>query len=184
MIHENFPVEKQEKKEFPLLPENVYQCELVDVNLEEKPKYQEPNEKEKKFSFQFALLAGVDKDGKSLRGRSIWKNFVPVYLYIGKNGKNSLYQVIEALLGRELSLEEESFLSTDFINNLVGKQARLIVKQTAGKDGKVYSNIDSLLSIEGELKGLTPEEREACISKKNKDEAVEESEIRAEDVPF
>src|SRR3990167_1233453 len=39
MITENIIVEKKSGKDFPPLPENIYQCELLDVNLNKRPTY-------------------------------------------------------------------------------------------------------------------------------------------------
>lgn len=163
MLQGNTPIEKKEAKEYPPIPEDVYQVELLDITETEGKKYQS-NEKEAQLKFQFVLLEG--KDGElDLRGqRSVWQNFVPIFLYEGKNGKNRLYQIVEAIIGRELTREEEARLDFQFLNKLVGRQCRLTIKHK--KDGdKVYNNIDSYLPPKGKLESLTAEEREKALPK-------------------
>ena len=201
-ITQNFKVEEREAQTFDPIPENVYQCELLDVEMLEKPKYQKPDEKENVFTFQFVLLSGKDKTGESLRGRNIWLNFVPTYFYIGKNGKNKLYQVVEALLSRELTREELATFESAKLNKLIGKQCRIVTKNKMSKDGKsVFSNIDSLIIAESLLTALSSEEKEKAKVKNkesqetvnsensfseqsNFDNSIPDDEIRVENIPF
>ena len=187
MINENFKIEKKEGTEYPPLPENIYQVELLDIELQVKPKYKKENETEKVFSFQFTLLNGKEKDGSSLRGRNIWRNFVPTYLYIGNKGKNILYQIVEAIIGMELSPEIEATLDAEKLNKLIGRQARIVVKNTK-KDDKTYSNIDTFLPIEAPLTALTAEEKEQARVKNKEEEQTHaephEEEIQVENIPF
>lgn len=181
MINNHIALPKREKQDYPPIPENIYQAELLDVNLEEKPKYKKPDEKELKLSFQFTILSGKDKDGADLRGRNIWKNYVPTYLAVGKDGPNWLYQILTALLNRDLSPEEEATMNTGFICGLVGKQVRLVVKNEK-KDDKVFSNIANILASEIDYTRLTEEEKEKARVKK-KDEPIDE-ETPISEIPF
>jgi len=187
MIKTNFQIEKKEGQKFDPLPENVYQVELLDIEMKEKPNYKKTG-LENVLEFQFTLLNGKDKS-ESLRGRNIWRNFVPTCLYVGKNGKNVLYQIIEAIDGQEMSPEREATLDTAEINSLIGKQCRVVTKNK--KDGdKVFSNIESFLTIENELPKLTQEEKEKATlrdKKEEKTEAVypeEESVVDTSRIPF
>lgn len=191
-INQEIPIPKREAQEYSPIPENVYQCELLDINMEEKPKYKKPEEVENVLAFQFTLLAGKDKDGTSLRGRNIWRNFVPTYLYAGSKGKNVLWQIIEALLGRELTLEEQAKLDTTKLNKLIGKQCRVVVKNNR-KDDKIYSNIDTFMIIEESMQPLNEEEQEKARVKTEKVEQIENEEqqsvndpdeINIDDIPF
>ena len=166
MINEEFKIEKKEAQEYEPLPENVYQVELLDIEVQEKLKYQSKDEYEKVFSFQFTLLAGRDRKGESLRGRNIWRNYVPTYLFISqKNGKNALYQIIEAIIGHDMTPEDEATMDTAFLNKLIGQQCRVLVKNTT-KDNKTYSNIENFLPIEMQAPRLNAEEKEKATVKK------------------
>jgi hypothetical protein len=184
MINDNFQIPKKEAVTYDPIPDNVYQVELLDIEVQDKPKFKKPDEMEKMFSFQFVLLGGKDKDGSSLRGRNIWRNYVPTFLYISqKNGKNALYQIMEAMIGRELTRDEEATMEAVKLNKLIGVQCRVVVKNKPGKDGKVYSNIDNFLPIEFKMQSLTDDEKETARVKNIKDKAEEQvSEMTDEEI--
>jgi hypothetical protein len=200
MLNGERTFEKRETKEFPLLKNDIYQVELVDVNIEEKQKYQS-SEMEEKLSFEFAILAGKDAEGNDARLRLLAKNFVPTYLYIStKNGKNWLYKVVEALIGRELNKEEEALgVSAKTLNFLIGKQCRVLLEKVASKKDatKFYSNISNILSAESEFTPLTSEEKDKIKEYKKagkekqinsalveEQEMIEGEEIKVENIPF
>jgi hypothetical protein len=177
MLDNNMTIHKEEAKVYPPLPKNIYQVEILDINLKDaKGKYSKPGDKN--FSFQFTLLHGKDKENE-LRGRNVWSNFVPTALYIGKNGKNDLYQIVEAVLGRELTLEEEALgLTGERLNSFIGKQLKIFVDHKT-KDDKTYDNITSYIYTEEVLTPLNSEEKENARVKKN-DDKKEQTEISQE----
>lgn len=200
MINQDRTFEKREAKEYPLLKNDIYQVELVDVNIEEKQKYQS-SEMEEKLSFEFAVLLGKDADGGEARLRLLAKNFVPTYLYISaKNGKNWLYKVVEALIGRELNKEEESKgISAKTLDYLVGKQCRVLLEKVASKKdaSRFYSNISNILPADNQFTPLTAEEKDKIKEYKKagqekqlntvlteEHEMAEGVAIRPEDIPF
>ena len=160
MLDDKMHIPKEEAKVYPPLPKNIYQVELLDISLRDaKGKYAKPGDKN--FSFQFTLLEGKEKD-KDLRGRNIWANFVPTALYIGKKGKNELYNIVEAFLGREMTQEEEAKgLSGMFLNTLIGGQLKIFVDHIV-KDDKTYDRITSYINAPQKLTPLTVEEKEAA----------------------
>lgn len=154
MINEDIQVEVKKSAEYPPLPEKVYQVELLDINLEERPTYDTRNKPEaervfeKVLNFQFTLLNGKDKEKKDLRGRNVWENFVPTFLYISKkNGKNKLYQITEALLGEELSPEHIAMMDTNYLNAFIGRQCQVVIKNVK-KDDRVYDKIESYVAVD------------------------------------
>ena len=186
----NLKIQKKEAQEFEPLPENVYQVELLDVNLSENETYDSKQGKtegkqfEKIFDFQYTVLAGKDKKGEVLRGRNIWDNFVPSYLYISKkNGKNKLYRIIESLLGRDINQEEEANgIDALFLNSLVGKQMR-VATENIEKNQKVYTKIKTYYVADDLYDPLTNEEKEKDTVKK-KNEKVADHDVSDEDIPF
>jgi hypothetical protein len=201
MINGERTFEKRETKEYPLLKNDIYQVELVDVNIEQKPDYNDPSKIEDKLSFEFAILAGKNLDGGEARLRLLAKNYVPTYLYISpKSGKNWLYKIVEALIGRDLNQEEVSKgINSKTINFLIGKQCRVLLeKQASKKDAtKFYSNISNILSAEDEFTPLTSEEKDKIKEYKKagkekqinnalveEHEMVEGKEIKVENIPF
>lgn len=195
MLNETMSFEKKQVTEYEVLPKNIYQVELLDVNLDRRPTYDtrlkpdSEKEYETVLNFQFTLLSGT-ANGKDLRGRNVWENFVPTYLYIGKkNGKNKLYNVVEGLLGRGLTMAEEAEgITSDTINSLIGKQVRIGIKHNV-KGDKTYDRIEQYYPVEIPINSLTSDEKEKATVKKKESESSfvpmnDSEEIRIEDVPF
>lgn len=151
-IRENINVPKEEGKTFEVLPADVYQVELVDVNIEEVPNYDDKSKLDKTLSFLFA----INEEGE-YKGRWLTYRYVPLSLYIGSKGKNKLYNVIETLLGREMTMEEEATMDTQYIGGLIGNQIRLVVK-IKEKGDKKSNIIESLLVVKSNLAPFTREE--------------------------
>lgn len=177
MLPNNLPIVKKETKTFDPLPEDIYQVELLDITAEDKETYNskmgktQEKEYETILSFQFTLLDGTD-NGESLRGRNVWANFVPSFLYISaKNGKNALYRIVEALQGKTLSPEQEANgIDGAFLNSLIGKQCRIVTKNKAGKEGNLFTNIESFLVAKTLINALTAYEKENATVKKEKEQ--------------
>jgi len=175
MLDDNLKIEKKESADYPPLPKNIYQCELLDINSEERPSYETKDEKKENqkietvLNFQFTLLNGMDK-GETLRGRNVWANFIPTYFYISKkSGENKTLRIVQALLGRTLNQQEEAEgLTGAFMNKLVGKQCRLGVEPKKSGD-KTFDNITDYYAIETEMQYLTAEEKEKAKVKKKDD---------------
>lgn len=172
---DNFKIPKREKKEYPPLPEDMYQVELLDITAKQVPAYKDKGKTETVLSFQFTLLEG------ELRGRNIWRNYVPAALWSGKKGKNVLWQIIEAIIMRNLRPEEVDTMDAEFLNKLIGYQCRIVVKNS--QDGETtYNNIDSFLPKKTSLTKLTDEEREAARVKTDKgDSPVTDSVLASQD---
>ena len=188
-LTEPINIEKRETKEFPPIPKDIYQVELLDISIQERPTYdtrlksKEEQIIEKVFCFQFTLLEGKDKDGKDLRGRNVWANFIPSYLYISKkNGKNKLYRIVEALLGHELTPTEEATLDISILNGLIGKQCRLSVEPII-KGDKHFDSPTDWFKTNNLLASLTDEEKETARVKP-KEEKEDEKEIDLTEIPF
>lgn len=163
MINKDFtPV----KKEFPQrdpVPMGIYQVQLLDVDVDPKPSWDNKSILEDYFTFKFVLLSGADADNVSLRGRTLFRNYVPTSLFISKSrGKNLLYRILEALLGREINPEEaDSLINPTFINNLIGKQCTVVVevkKKTDSSGIKNFSNIINFLPSQSTAENLPVEE--------------------------
>ena len=199
MLNPNMSLPKEKAKEYKPLPEDVYTVELLDVNAKEVETYDSKEARKTNFDlapvmetvldFQFVLLEG--RDGETdLRGRNIFQNFVPSYLYVSSKGKNKLYQITEALQGQTLSpkQEAEGITGAD-LNAFIGKQCRVgtVNKKTGDK---VYSNIDKFLPAKGDFTPLSAKEKEdARIKPKDGDaEATAEAQfngtVAGTEVPY
>lgn len=161
-------IEKREGGTFEPLPDDVYTAQLIDIEMEERPSYNDKTKMENVFNLLFAVL---DQD---FRGRWTEKRFVPTYLYIGKKGKNSLYEILEAIKGASLSAEEEAYMGGEYINAQIGKQVRLVVK-TQTKGDKKYSNIESFMPVRNPLVAFTDAEVNEMLEKREEARAKAKS---------
>ena len=176
MLNNDLKIEKKEITEFKVIPKNIYQVELLDIKAEERPTYDTRNKEDSEkiyetvLNFQFVLLAGKDGDD-NLRGRNVWANFVPTSLYISnKNGKNMLYKIVEGLIGRELTQEEEANgLTGEKLNSLIGRQCRLSVEVNE-KDGKSFNKVKDCFAKETDYAKLTDDEKENATVKEKDNE--------------
>lgn len=157
MINENIITEKKEKMEFAPLQPDVYQVQLVDMYDKQVPQYDDKTKYETVFTFYFALLEGIATDLKEARGRILKRGYVPNYFYEGKKGKNVTMQIVEALLGREQTAEEEAYWDAKNWNAFIGKQLRVLIENTT-KDNVTYSNIKSFLPVKTTMEALTEKE--------------------------
>jgi len=200
MLDNNMELPREESKEYKPLPEDVYAVELLDVNAKEVETYDSKQDRKKDemlapkyetvLDFQFVLLEGKDGD-EDLRGRNIFMNFVPSYLYISAKGKNKLYQIVEALQGSSLSQEQEAYgITGKDLNSFIGKQCRVGTVNKVNGD-KTYSNIDKFLVAKGDFAPLTVEEKDKAKIKPKDTEGehtanalYEGTDLTEADVPF
>lgn len=175
MITKPLNVAGAKAKEFELLPKDVYQVELQDVEVKEQTKYQS-TETQEVLNFTFVVI----EDGKYY-GRKIWQTCSQVMA----NGKkqSNLYKVMAALEGREFTVEEcvdPAFLNDEaFMNGQVGKQLRLTIGQKVGEQsGKMKNFIDSFLPV----KTLLPKFDKTKVVKEDDAGAAEkQTEINADE---
>lgn len=164
MLNQSIVFKKKEMPAYDPVPTGIYQVELFDVDVKKEPNYKDKTLMEDNFTFKFAILDGVDKKGVSLRGRTLVRNFVPVEMYISKAGKNLLYRIVEALLARELTkIEAMTDVTSDFINDLIGKQCTVVVEVKTKEDARgvrSFSNISNFLPAATQLPGIPEEELE------------------------
>lgn len=165
----SFKIKQGEAKSFPPVPDDIYQVELLDISVKQKPSYNDKSVLEDLLSFQFTIL------DEGHRGRNIWRDYVPLELYVSrKKGKNLLYQIIEAIIMRPLKPEEVEAMDSDFLNRLIGYQCRVIVKTKKGDDGD-YNYIESFLPKKESMTKLTDDEKEEARVKVKQGKPVEDS---------
>lgn len=180
MLQSGYKFDVREKKSFPPLPEDMYQVELFDIDMESVPDKNNPGQMQQVLKFQFVVLddGEFEAEGQKLkvRGRSIWRNFVPTYLWKKGNEKNALYQITKAIIMRDLTEAEIGNFTSDFINKLIGYQCRVTTLNVAGKGktaDQIYTNIDKFLPKKVTVAGLTQDEKEKARTKK--DDSVSET---------
>jgi len=182
MLQSGYKFDVKERKVYPPIPEDMYQVELFDISMEVIDDKNDAGAKQTILKFQFVVL-----DAGEYRGRSIWRNFVPVYLWKADNSKNALYQITKAIIQRELNESEMENFDSDYINKLIGFQCRVT---TVNKNGKgknvdaIYTNIDKFLPKKELLDGLTNEEKEKAVVKPKEAISVTHAPERTDEIPI
>ena len=181
----------KEAPKFDPIPADVYQVELADITAQRvetsdwKKGKRDVDQYENIYTFQFVLLQG-EQNGKSLRGLSVWGNYVPSYFYISKKtGKNKLFKIVEALIGRELTMDEYmTGLTGEFLNSLIGKQCRVFIEhKKSEKNGNTYANPTNWLKVTELFNALTADEKEKAKPKKQYGESVQNESVPQEPEP-
>jgi len=128
-----------EKKDWPLIPEDVYQVEITDI-AEDVSEFK--GEKKEVFKFEFTLIEPGPHYGRKLWRRGVRTSPIPY-----KSGKNPLtWKVASAVAKHPLTEEEGKAYTIAMMNGLIGKQLRVTVSVSEPKsDGKQHNNIDSFM---------------------------------------
>ena len=157
-LSENMELKTPEKKEWELLPEDVYQMQVTDISEEEG---EWKGEKKQQMKFEFTVI----QDGASY-GRKLWLRMTPCRpVPAGSTGKPSwIWRIASAIAGHPLTKEEGEQYDIARINALIGKQLRATVNVSEVKpNGKQYNNIQSFLVVKTQL----PPFDEAKVPKEN-----------------
>lgn len=145
----NFPVEGQEQKNWATIPEGVYQAVVKDITEKDSKKYQS-EEMEVQYFFRFVLL-----DGEPQYQGQIVSAFTSRKWFTGskKYQPSKLVNIVKAVYGYAypkidvLKLEAED-MSPQVVNDLIGKQLMIVVKQNADKTG---NKVTDFMVIKKEL---------------------------------
>lgn len=165
----NITFKKPEKREFELLPEEVYEVVISSIEEGERVVYQHPDEKEEIIKFTFEIEEGEYK------GRKLWKDCSPI-MWPGsdKGSPSTLYLIYSAGTGKKLSFEECEFVGPTEINELEGKRLRAIVIQKKSSKGELVNKVDGFLPARG-VKIV--ESEESMINTELEDNKINESDI-------
>ena len=158
MLNAEQSVVKNEGKNFTPVPEGVYGVEVVDI-------YFKPKEELKPGKFpakdKYYITLGILDTGE-LRGKSLI-HFVTTAFNAGFTGgqPSKLYDFVCAVMGEKIDDKNEQDLNT-----LIGGQLVIIVKESAGQDGRKFSNITEVMKKGAKIFApLTDAERTACMPK-------------------
>lgn len=172
-ITNDFEVNFKEGGSYTPLPKDVYQAEIVDIDVDTR------ENKDKKEETFFVITYGILDQGE-FRARRVWDNWMTTYLYIGQKGKNKLFKFIEASLRRELTKEEISSFTAIKMNKLIGQQLRLNIEIQNEK----YNKITDWLAAKSPLPELTQDEKEPKQEKEESTTTDAPNFGNDEEVPF
>ena len=137
-----FQPEIPEKKEYPVLPEDMYQAQISSIEDDERPKYRNPYEKEQVMKFVFTVMEG------EFLGVNILCSATPS-LFKGSEGlsPSKLYQILSAVNKKPLDDEDLAGINTEDVNALIGQNVRVVVKHYQNSKGETRHKIDSFLPV-------------------------------------
>jgi hypothetical protein len=143
----------QHTKEWPLIPADVYQTEITDIEYKTEPnrnkKYETDPDEKPVMKFEFTII----EEGPQY-GRKVWQKMAFIKPYPPKqNAKATLvYRLASALAGHAITKDESDRYTTSDVNGFIHRQVRLnIVQSTPDANGKVWNNIDSFMAIKQQL---------------------------------
>jgi hypothetical protein len=171
MLPDNMELQSPQTKEWPLIPEDVYQTEITDIEYKvEKNVWKErekdpvkkatmPDEKQV-ITFEFTII----EEGVQY-GRKLWQKMSPIKPYPPSGTMTSwLYRLASAMAGHPITRAEADKFNSSDINGYIHRQVRVTVKHNPSKDGsKTYNNVESFLAAKTEL----PLFDEAKVPKEN-----------------
>lgn len=170
---------KQQEFE-PIDPSEMYQVELLKVELRENPFYKpdakKPQDQGSKyqFSFEYAIL-----DDGDFYGRRIWDTTSLAFKPDGKRGATKLYKIVMAMMKLNLDWEECAEFAPNLktfyknlLDNIVGKQVRVAIEnKTNPETKKTRSKIVSYYEVKKDLDAFDQEKStrlaEEARAKKN-----------------
>jgi hypothetical protein len=130
-----------ERKSFPALPEDTYQVVIKDAELQEGKAFQSDDIIDQ-IKFTFEIVGG------EFSGRKLWKQVNPVISAGGPNKKPANFNLLyEAVYNKTPYADQLTKIDADLINAFIGKELRLIVRQTPGQDGLMRNKIDGYLKL-------------------------------------
>ena len=94
------------------------------------------------FSNAYGLRVGFEfmLHGEDVEGKAVMRSTNPIL-----TAKSKLAEVLNGLLGRELTIDEIN--SGYDVDTLVGKDCNVLVLNSKGKNGAVYSNIERIFQV-------------------------------------
>jgi hypothetical protein len=165
-------VVQNEGKDFEVIPEGLWNVQVVDLEL----KKDQEGYQGKKVDKIYIRTGILDEE---LRGKSLM-HFVSKAYTAGwdKGSPSKLYEFCCAVYGQNLNDEDKMDLNT-----LIGGKLKMLVKHKQGTDGKVRFNVAEVMKIdasgsklpeltEEEILALMPNEKEAVVSETGSMEEV------------
>lgn len=146
-------------KTFEPLPDGVYQTQVLDIVIKEKPvQYQEEGKNKYQVSITLVVIEQTDN-----YGRRLWDNTSPMVYPNSKKGSSKLYKFITAVMGVQMDNDACNGYTADpkaFYNNLrelIGKQVMVTVELTTTETGKKRNKVLSYFTPKAPLEKYNEE---------------------------
>lgn len=176
------------REAFANLPEDTYQVFIEDVEIVEGTAYQSTEKVDQiKFTFQVLDDETFEVEGKinKTKGRKLFKNISPVISAAGP-GKNpaNFNLIYEAVYKKTPYQDQIKTITSEILNDFIGRQLRLNVKIKTNEQGLDKNKIDGFMRSKTDV--VLPEGFKIPI--KDSDIPIidenEEKQIDLKDIPF
>lgn len=127
---------------FKVLPADVYNVAIVDVEYEVKPSpYKNEDGSAKPDTRQYKLRFEVQDEGE-FKGQTVLAWIRESLLPPGKNAKNpTLGEFLKVVTGQNFGPEENEKVTGEFMNSLIGSKLRVTTKVESREDGREFTKI-------------------------------------------
>lgn len=171
-IPDNYNIPVSEATEYELLPEDTYQVQITKLDLKTDQTIYQSTEVEDKFAFEFTIV----EEGE-YKGRKLWLDVRTIMSAGWTGGSPSwLYKIFCAVNAIQLTDEEAKSVTAKNVNEMLGKQLRLIVKQKPNQKGIIKNKIVDVMALKGAAIGW----EEPVVDHSS----IEEEDINVDDIPF
>lgn len=137
-ISTGFSMPKSEKKTYDLLPDDVMECKVKDIEkITSKFLDDDGNEREV-FKMTFSI------EEAQYPNRLVFKEVAP-FAYVSKKGPSVLLQVFNAVAKKDLTQEEYEAIGPEQVNGLIGKPLRVNVGHKTSAAGNDYNLVRGFL---------------------------------------
>ena len=151
-LPDNMELDTPQTKEWPLIPANVYQAEITDIEYKSEPnrwkKYATDPDEKRIMKFEFTII----NEGPNY-GRKVWQKMSMVKPTPPKGSSKGswIYKLATALAGHPITKELADRYTSSDINGFIHRQVKIFVIQAPGRDGKVWNNIDAFIPVDQQL---------------------------------
>jgi hypothetical protein len=158
MLPDNAQLDTPQTKEWPVIPNDIYQCEITDVEYKTEPnKWKEKDtdpDTKNVMNFVFTII-----EPGEFYGRKLFKKMAAIKPYppSGSSKGSTIYKLAVAMEGHAITKDEADGFGPRNINDYVHQQVRIHTVPSEPKaDGKVWSNIEGFLSVKQQLPPFDP----------------------------
>lgn len=137
-IDTSYQMPKSEKKVFELLPDDVYEVKVKDIEKIVSPFKDDDGNEREVFKFTFSV------EEQAFPNRLVFKEVSP-YAYISKKGPSVLLSIFNAVEKRDLTEEEASAIGSEKVNALIGKGLRVNLGHKTSAAGNEYNVVKGFL---------------------------------------
>lgn len=155
-------------EEWPVIPEGLYELELVKIGnrVPLDPQY-DPEQKKRKALFTFEVRNDPEWEGTKVTG----------WYTISMHDLSRMLPLVKALMGGKIDPSQPFRPQT-----LIGRRMQAMLGHRTDKEGRVWPTIDTVMAVRGAQRPPSTQTSPAVEAARDMFDAVDEGETN--DVPF